>query len=99
MAYFRCLYGGAQYKKDTDLWATDRKGMINAPDFGRVLPKDRFVRINRYLQVPLPPKLLIFIVYLLTVSLFLFIDGSRMDRGPDERRSMGRGAVDGRRAQ
>ena len=52
MAYFRCLYGGAQYKKGTDLWARERKGMINAPDFGRVLPKDRFLRINRYLQVP-----------------------------------------------
>ena len=58
MGYMRCLYGGAQYKKGTDLWATERKGMINAPDFGRVLAKDRFIRINRYLQVskqPLPP--------------------------------------------
>ena len=58
MGYMRCLYGGAQYKKGTDLWATERKGMINAPDFGRVLARDRFIRINRYLQVssqPLPP--------------------------------------------
>ena len=51
MGYMRCLYGGAQYKKGTDLWATERQGMINAPDFGRVLAKDRFTRINRYLQV------------------------------------------------
>ena len=51
MGYMCCLYGEAQYKKGTGLWATERKGMINAPDFGRVLPKDRFTRINRYLQV------------------------------------------------
>jgi len=60
MGYMRCLYGGAQYKKGTELWATERKGMINAPDFGRVLARDRFIRINRYLQdssQPLPPPL------------------------------------------
>jgi hypothetical protein len=26
----------------TDLWATEDKGMIRAPDFGRILTKDRF---------------------------------------------------------
>ena len=48
--FFRCLFGGAQYKVGTDLWATEDKGMIRSPDFGRVLTKDRFERVGRYLS-------------------------------------------------
>jgi hypothetical protein len=36
----------ARPKIGTDLWATEDKGMIRAPDFGRILSKDRF---NPYL--------------------------------------------------
>ncbi len=35
-------------KAETDLWATDPKGMMPAPDFGRVLSRDRFKIIVRY---------------------------------------------------
>ena len=34
-------------KLGTDLWATEDKGMIRAPDFGRILSKDRY---NPYLS-------------------------------------------------
>ena len=40
---------GAQYRSGTELWATEWKGMLAPPDFGRVLSHDRFVRILRYL--------------------------------------------------
>ncbi len=42
------IFGGAQFKAETDLWATEPKGMMPAPDFGRVLSRDRFKRIVRY---------------------------------------------------
>jgi hypothetical protein len=42
------LIGGAQYKTGTDLWATTRKGMVEPPDFGRFMSKDRFARVLRY---------------------------------------------------
>ena len=42
------MIGGAQYKTGTDLWATERKGMMEAPDFGRVMSNDRFHRVLRY---------------------------------------------------
>jgi hypothetical protein len=42
------MIGGAQYKTGTDLWATERKGMVEAPDFGRVMSHDRFHRCLRY---------------------------------------------------
>ena len=45
-----CVYGGAQYKEGTDLWATKRVGMMPAPNFGRHLDKERFTRILRYLK-------------------------------------------------
>jgi hypothetical protein len=35
------LFGGAQFKAETDLWSTKRKGMMPAPDIGRVLSRDR----------------------------------------------------------
>ena len=31
-------------KIGTDLWATEDKGMVRAPDFGRILSKDRCKR-------------------------------------------------------
>jgi hypothetical protein len=42
------IFGGAQYKAGTNLWATKRKGMLKPPDFGLYLSKDRFGRILRY---------------------------------------------------
>ncbi len=42
------IFGGAQFKAETDLWSTERKGMMPPPDFGRVLSRDRFKRIVRY---------------------------------------------------
>ncbi len=42
------LIGGTQYKPGTDLWAQDAKGLLAAPDFGKILSKDRFERILRY---------------------------------------------------
>ncbi len=41
------IFGGAEYKAGTNLWAT-RKGMLKPPDFGLYLGKDRFQRILRY---------------------------------------------------
>ncbi len=41
------IFGGAQFKAETDLWATDTRGMMPAPDFGRVLSRDKFKRILR----------------------------------------------------
>jgi hypothetical protein len=48
-AFLRCLFGGAQYRGGTELWATEWKGMVAPPDFGRVLSNDRFTRVLRYL--------------------------------------------------
>jgi hypothetical protein len=42
------IFGGAQFKAETDLWGTWPKGMMPAPDFGRVLSRDRFKKIVRY---------------------------------------------------
>ena len=42
------IFGGAQFKEGTDLWATQRVGLMPPPDFGRFLSKDRFQRILRY---------------------------------------------------
>jgi hypothetical protein len=42
------IFGGAQFKTGTDLWATQRVGLMPPPDFGRFLSKDRFQRILRY---------------------------------------------------
>jgi hypothetical protein len=45
-----CLYGGAQFKEGTDLWATAPVGMMPPPNFGRHLDKRRFTNILRYLK-------------------------------------------------
>ena len=42
------IFGGAQFKEGTDLWATQRVGLMPPPDFGRQLSRDRFQRILRY---------------------------------------------------
>jgi hypothetical protein len=42
------IFGGAQYKEGTNLWATSKKGMLRAPDFGLHLSEDRFAKILRY---------------------------------------------------
>jgi hypothetical protein len=42
------ILGGAQYKTGTNLWATQKKGMLRAPDFGLHLSEDRFGKILRY---------------------------------------------------
>ena len=42
------IFGGAQYKAGTNLWSTQRKGMLRAPDFGLHLSEDRFGKILRY---------------------------------------------------
>ena len=44
----KCLLGGAQFKEGTDLWATEARGLIPPPDFGRIISKDRFDRVLRY---------------------------------------------------
>ena len=38
------IFGGAQFKEGTDLWATGRVGLMPGPDFGRHLSHDRFNR-------------------------------------------------------
>jgi hypothetical protein len=45
-----CVYGGAQYKEGTDLWAKGRVGMMPPPDFGRHLDKRRFPNVLRCLK-------------------------------------------------
>jgi hypothetical protein len=42
------IFGGAQFKENTDLWAVTRKGMMTPPDFGLYLSRDRFKHILRY---------------------------------------------------
>jgi hypothetical protein len=42
------IFGGAQFKSETDLWSTEARGMMPPPNFGRVLSRDRFKRILRY---------------------------------------------------
>jgi hypothetical protein len=42
------IFGGAQYKAGTNLWATTKKGMLRAPDFGMHLSQDKFKKILRY---------------------------------------------------
>ena len=34
-ATFKVIFGGAQFKTGTDLWATETKGLMPPPDFGR----------------------------------------------------------------
>ena len=50
------IFGGAQFKEGTDLWATKRVGMMPAPDFGRHLSHDRFQRVLRYWARGLPEE-------------------------------------------
>jgi hypothetical protein len=42
------IFGGAQFKDGTDLWATNNHGLMPPPDFGKHLSRDRFKRICRY---------------------------------------------------
>ncbi len=42
------ILGGGQFKEETDLWVTQRVGLMPPPDFGRFLSRDRFMRILRY---------------------------------------------------
>jgi hypothetical protein len=42
------IFGGAQFKEGTDLWATQGVGLMPPPDFGRFLSKDRFARNLRF---------------------------------------------------
>jgi hypothetical protein len=49
MAYFVCLFGAAQFKPGTDLWAKTTIGTMQAPNFGQYLSHDRYQRIARYL--------------------------------------------------
>ncbi len=42
------IFGGAQYKAGTNLWSTEKKGMLTAPDFGMHLSQDKFQKILRY---------------------------------------------------
>ena len=47
---FLCqLYGGCQFASGTDLWATEKKGMMPPPDFGQHGSKDKFRRWMRHL--------------------------------------------------
>ncbi len=41
------IFGGAQYKAGTNLWGTQKKGMLRAPDFGLHISEDRFGKILR----------------------------------------------------
>ncbi len=50
------IFGGAQFKEGTDLWATKRVGMMPAPDFGRHLSQDKFQRILRYWDRGVPEQ-------------------------------------------
>jgi len=42
------IFGGAQFKEFTDLWAVKKKGMLPPPDFGLYMSHDRFDRLLRY---------------------------------------------------
>ena len=44
----KVIIGASQFRAHTDLWSTERKGMLPPPDFGRWISKDRFTRILRY---------------------------------------------------
>jgi hypothetical protein len=44
----KVIIGGAQFTTHTDLWATEQKGIMPPPDFGRFISKDRFTRVLRY---------------------------------------------------
>jgi hypothetical protein len=48
------IFGGAQFKEGTNLWATKKVGMMPGPDFGRQLAYDRFERVLRYWARGLP---------------------------------------------
>ena len=50
LQFLCCLYGGCQFTKGTDVWATAKKGMMPAPDFGKLMSADRFRRWMRYLS-------------------------------------------------
>ena len=44
----KVIIGGAQFTTHTELWATEQKGIMPPPDFGRFISKDRFTRVLRY---------------------------------------------------
>jgi len=48
--FLTCIFGGTQFKPQTDLWAPERKGMMPPPGFERHLSKDRFDRVLRCLS-------------------------------------------------
>jgi hypothetical protein len=48
-AFLACLHGGAQFKEGTGLWATDQRGVMPPPNFGRRLNKGRLERVLRHL--------------------------------------------------
>ena len=47
--FLTCVFGAAQFKPGTDLWATARKGVMPPPGFDRHLSKGRFDRVLRHL--------------------------------------------------
>ena len=50
LAFLCCLYGGCQFAVGTDVWATQRKGMMPPPNFGDIQSFDKFKRWKRYLS-------------------------------------------------
>jgi hypothetical protein len=49
-AFLACLFGGSQFKRGADLWATKPIGLMQPPNFGRRIAKDKFHRILRHLR-------------------------------------------------
>ena len=51
-ATFKVIFGGAQFKTGTDLWATETKGLMPPPDFGRY-----YIPVCTYVFYEAPPPL------------------------------------------
>jgi hypothetical protein len=47
MGWFCCLHGACQFKPGTEVWASEKKGMMPGPNFGEFMSKDKFERWMR----------------------------------------------------
>ena len=47
----KVIIGASQFRAHTDLWSTERTGMLPPPDFGRWISKDRFTRISKIIII------------------------------------------------
>ena len=45
-----CFYGRCQFSKETGVWATEKRGIMPAPNFGERVSQGRFRRRMRYMS-------------------------------------------------